>query len=113
MRLEHMTNDDLIELRRELQRRGLASTAWPWEVGQAILIRSVTYHWVGRLAEIGPDYLLLEEASWVADSGRFGQAIASGFSQQAEVEYVGKALVMRAGIIDAVPWAHALPTKSQ
>jgi hypothetical protein len=79
-----------------------------FEVGKAYFIRTVTYHLVGELTAIVEGFLLLKDASWVADSGRFMQAIKHGTLN--EVEPVGDALVNIDTITDAFPWVHALPT---
>ena len=79
----------------------------PFEGGEAYFIRTVTYHLVGRVKHVLRDFLILEEASWVADSGRFTQAIADG--KLSEVEPVGMAYVSLGAITDAFPWGHALP----
>ena len=78
-------------------------------VGQAYFIREVTYHLVGRVTAVLDGFVLLEDAAWVADSGRFMQAIANG--TLSEVEPVGDAGVAIAAITDFFPWRHPLPLK--
>ena len=82
-----------------------------FEIGKAYFFRGITYHWVGRIVAIDGSFLRLENASWVADSGRFGEAIAQGTLQ--EMEYTGDAYVNLSAMNDIVPWNHALPTQSQ
>jgi hypothetical protein len=79
----------------------------PFEVGQSYFIRTVTYHLTGRVTVIVDGFLMLEDAAWIADSGRFMQAIVNGTLN--EVEPVGKAIVNIASITDAFPWKHELP----
>jgi len=79
----------------------------PFEVGSAYFIRTVTYHVLGRVKAIKGDFLVLHEASWVADSGRFSQAIERGILN--EIEYVGDAIVAINAISDAYPWNHKTP----
>ena len=77
-------------------------------VGKCYFIRTVTYHSVGRLLAIFPEELVLEDASWVADSGRFHTALKTG--QLDEVEpFIDAAIIARGGIIDATVWSHDLP----
>lgn len=71
-------------------------------------IRTVTYHLVGRIVGQSNGFLILEDASWVADSGRFMNALRSGSLR--EVEPVGAAVVNISTIVDAFPWTHVLPT---
>ncbi len=79
----------------------------PFTIGQSYFIRTVTYHLVGRVKAIVGTNLILESASWVADSGRFMQAIKNGTLN--EVEPVGDAIVNMTSYTDAFPWNHALP----
>ena len=82
-----------------------------FEIGAAYFIRTVTYHITGRVVAIDGNFLILEDAAWVADSGRFAQAIAKG--TLSEVEPVGDAIVNQTAIVDAFPWPHALPKEQQ
>lgn len=77
-------------------------------IGHAWFIRTVTYFLVGKVTKRIGQFLLLEEASWVADTGRFMQAIKDG--TLLEVEPVGPVMVNLSSIVDMYPWAHKLPT---
>lgn len=77
-------------------------------VGETLFIRTVTYHLVGKVEAVIGEMFELSEASWVADSGRFMQAIKDG--TLSEVEPVGRAWVNVNAITDMFPWTHALPT---
>ena len=76
-------------------------------IGKCWFIRTVTYHLVGRVTKRVGGFLQLSDAAWVADSGRFSDAIKTGTLN--EVEPVGDALVNIAAITDTFPWKHALP----
>lgn len=77
-------------------------------IGHAWFFRTVTYFLVGKVTKRIGQFLLLEEASWVADTGRFNEAIKNG--TLSEVEPVGPVMVNLSSIVDAYPWAHKLPT---
>lgn len=79
----------------------------PFIIGKAYLIRTVTYHMLGRIDKVSGDFLVLSDASWVADSGRFSTAITKG--ELSESEYVGDAIVSLTAIVDAFPWGHKIP----
>lgn len=80
----------------------------PFVVGTAYFIRTVTYHLVGRVKSIVGQFLVLEDAAWVADSGRFTQAIETGTLN--EVEPVTVPVIVNMGsITDAPEWRHDLP----
>jgi len=81
-------------------------------IGNSYFFRTVTYHLVGRVvAQHAGGLIELDEASWVADSGRFMQAIKSG--TLSEVEPVGKAYINLRAVTDFFPWAHALPSEQK
>ena len=82
-------------------------SGWVDFVGEKIFIRTVTYHLVGRVKAVNGTLIELTDASWVADSGRFTQAIKDGTLN--EVEPVGRCWVNASAIVDAFPWTHALP----
>jgi hypothetical protein len=82
--------------------------ACAFEIGRAYFIRTVTYHLTGLVRGITEDgFLLLSDAAWIADSGRFNEAIRTG--KLNEVEPVDEALVNLASVTDAFPWTHPLP----
>ena len=77
-------------------------------VGKCYFFRTVSYHLVGRVKRIAfGEFLELENSSWVADSGRFMQAIKHGALK--EVEPVGDAFLNLSSVTDFFPWKHELP----
>ena len=76
-------------------------------VGKKLYFRAVTYHTVGEVKSIVGRFAFLKNASWVADSGRFMNAIKDG--TLSEVEPVGDAFVNLDTVVDMFPWKHALP----
>lgn len=80
----------------------------PIRVGQAVFVRTVTFHYTGRIVAVTKDEIVLSDAAWIADSGRWANALATG--QLNEVEpYPGVVSIGRSAIIDVSPWKHALP----
>ena len=78
-------------------------------VGEKFFFRTVTYHMTGRVKKVLGSILELENAAWIADSGRFMNAIKDG--KLNEVEPVGRAYININSIVDFFPWKHALPEK--
>jgi hypothetical protein len=97
-------------LREQLGRSPAASWTDPM-VGGKWFIRTVTFHHVGLVVRRVGEFLVLKDASWVADSGRFMDALKNG--ALSEVEPVGDALVNVSSIVDAFPWIHDLPTRQK
>jgi len=82
-----------------------------WKIGGKYFIRTVTMHVTGKLVEFDDHELKLETAAWVADTGRFAQAVATGEFNEVE-PFRGTILVGRGAIIDAVE-IPKLPTKQK
>ena len=78
-------------------------------VGEKFFFRTVTYHLTGRVKKVIGNILELENAAWIADSGRFMQAIKEG--KLNEVEPVGRAYININSVCDFFPWKHQLPEK--
>ena len=76
-------------------------------VGGKYYFRTVTYHSVGEVKKIVGRFAYLKNASWIADSGRFNEAIKNGTLN--EVEPVGDAFVNLDTVVDFFPWKHTLP----
>ena len=83
-----------------------------WQIGKKYFIRTVTMHSVGKLISIDDKELVLSDASWVADSGRFYNALNDGTLNEVE-PFVNDVLINRNSIIDATVWDHDLPTKQK
>jgi hypothetical protein len=79
-------------------------------VGKKLYIRTVTYHLTGKVEKVVGMFLQLSNAAWVADSGRFMQAIEKG--ELKEVEPM-KAVtwVNLNSVTDMCIWKHKLPEK--
>ena len=83
----------------------------PFMIGKSYLIRTVTYHALGKVVRICGNFIVLEDACWVADSGKFSKAIRDG--ELSEVEFVGDSIVAMNAIADAFPWVHKLPKETK
>ena len=81
-----------------------------WEVGSAYFIRTVTHHYTGRLVKVTAKELVIEDAAWIADDGRFAQFVAGGEANEIEPYPDGaKVIIGRGAILDAVKWPAKLP----
>ena len=76
--------------------------ATPWKVGENYFIRTVTMFYTGRLVEVTPQELVLEDAAWIADTGRFADSLESGNFSEVEPFPNGKVIIGRGAVIDAV-----------
>ena len=85
----------------------------PWVVGKTYLIRTVTMIQTGRLVAVYDKELVLEEAAWVADTGRFNDALSKGTLNEIEPFPDGPVIVGRGAICDAAIWSHPFPRKQK
>lgn len=83
----------------------------PYQVGQSYLIRTVTLYYTGRVKRVTPKELILEDAAWIADTGRFSDALTTG--KLNEVEPMGEIIIGRGAVVDAAKWDHALPKEKK
>lgn len=112
MNIDELTVKEIKHIQSLLKGSGEASH--PYDVGKNYFIRTVTHHLTGRLVKVTAKELVLENAAWIADDGRFHDALKTGklsevepFPQDCQV------IVGRGALIDAVVWKHALPTEQK
>ena len=80
--------------------------------GKAVFIRCVTHYYTGRLAYVGRDQLVLDDAAWVADTGRFATALGTGALSEVE-PYPGRVYIMLGSVVDVSEWKHPLPRETK
>ena len=80
----------------------------PFEIGRAYFIRTATYHCTGRVKKIIGQFLILENAAWISDSGRFNEAINNGTLNEVEPVSVEMGVNIES-IIDFFEWNHSMP----
>jgi len=85
-----------------------SDTSEAWKIGQAYFIRTVTMYLTGRLVKLTAQELVLEEAAWIADTGRFSEAMKTGKFDEVE-PFHGPVIVGRGSIVDAQEWSLILP----
>ena len=85
----------------------------PYPVGTAMLLRTVTMIVTGRVLAVGPQEIVLEDAAWIADTGRYHEALRTGVLKEVEPYPAGPVVVGRGAIIDGCVWAHALPRSAK
>jgi len=73
-----------------------------WEIGETYLIRTVTMIDTGVLQAVTPQELVLTDAAWIADTGRFADAVERAEFSEVEPFPDGKIIIGRSAIIDAV-----------
>lgn len=89
-------------------------TGSPVKEDNKIFIRTVTHYYTGVVTAFNEKEILLKDAAWIADTGRFGQAIANGTFDEVEV-YPDDMIVSvsRDAIVDVCEWKHDLPRQTK
>jgi hypothetical protein len=106
-----MKKETSLELTAEFTGTGSPSSL-PFEVGEKYFIRTVTYFATGKVKKIVGKFLVLEDAAWVADTGRFSGAINEGVLNEVEPVEVEMYLNVDS-ITDAFQWKHPLPREQK
>ena len=81
----------------------------PFEIGKSYFIRTVTMSHVGVLVNIYDNEIVLSKCSWIADTGRFHNALKNGNFDEIE-PFINEVIIGRHAIIDMTLWDHDLPT---
>lgn len=85
-----------------------AKAGGPYVVGMSYLFRGVTLYQIGTVRAVHEHEIVLDPAAWVADTGRFNEALRSGVLSEVE-PFPDGCIVGRGAIMDAAPWPHGVP----
>ncbi len=80
-----------------------------WKIGKNYFIRTVTHHYTGKLTRVTNREIVLVDAAWIADDGRFYDALKTGNFSEIEPYPDGDVIVGRGAILDAHVVPYALP----
>ena len=105
MDLENLTLKQVKEIQSAL--RSPKESNHPFKVGEKYFIRTATFFQLGRLKEIKGKWLILEEASWIADTGRFHEFLRDGKCNEYE-SFTEDVYVPLDSVIDITVWTHSL-----
>lgn len=82
----------------------------PYSVGKNYFLRTVTHHLTGTLVWVGRQELVLVDAAWIADDGRFADAFKTGqFKEVEPYPSDEEVIVGRGSLIDGIQWKFPLP----
>lgn len=82
--------------------------------GVKYLVRTVAYYTLGEVVDVVDRFVIFKNASWVADTGRFHQCVASGKLMEVECYPPELSVSVHAdSVCDACEWVHPLPTESK
>lgn len=109
MNIDELTVKEIKHIQSLL--KGPTETSHPYAVGSNYFIRTVTHHLTGKLVKVTAKELVLEQAAWIADDGRFYDALNTGKLNEVEpFPSDVQVIVGRGSLIDACVWKHPLPS---
>ena len=113
MNIDELTLGQIKEINK-LTNSNVSSKQHPFEIGANYLIRTVTMIQCGTLVDVFENELILENASWVADTGRFKQAVETGsFDEVEPFPPSQRVIIGRNALIDAVKVNFKLPMEQK
>ena len=74
----------------------------PFEIGAIYLIRTVTMIDTGRVIAANDKWIVLEDAAWIASTGRFSEALKKCEFSEIEPFPDGRVIIGAGSIIDAM-----------
>ena len=75
--------------------------------GEKVVVRTVTYHYVGKVVKVEGRWLELENAAWLAESERWTTTLLTGKVRELE-PYPDHVIISMDAVVDITPWRHGL-----
>lgn len=104
MDIENLTLKQLREISEVTTKKQMRH---PFKIGEKYFIRTATYFHLGKLKDIQGKWLILEQASWIADTGRFYDFLKDGKCNEYE-SFQNDVYVPLDSVIDITIWDHEL-----
>jgi hypothetical protein len=77
---------------------------------RAVIIRTVTHYYVGKLIGENDKWLFLTDCSWIADTGRWSTALSTGSLNEVEPYPSDSVVQISIGaVVDLSDWKHEIP----
>lgn len=80
----------------------------PFKIGEKIFVRTVTHYLTGKVKDVVGKFLVLQDAAWIADTGRFMDAIEKGTIKECE-PVTSDVRLNTDTIVDCYSWLFELP----
>ncbi len=99
--IKDLTLGQLDELRALLGQPTTLAKPHPYEIGKAHFVRTVTHHFTGILREVYDEELFFDHCAWIADDGRFSDAVKTGnFNEVEPYPQNDRVIIGRGSLID-------------
>lgn len=87
-------------------------TDFPLAVGDKCFIRTVTMYYTGQIKKICGQFLTLENACWIPDTGRFYDFLKEGKANEVE-PFLDDVHIPLGSLIEITKWTHKLPKEQK
>jgi hypothetical protein len=101
LNLNDMTLGQIKELQNLFSNKVIAQEDCPFEIGENYLIRTVTFTLTGKIKSKTNQFLVLSDADWIADTGRFSEALENSDKFNEVEPFKNDAIVSKGSIVDA------------
>ena len=92
----------------------LDGTECPYVIGQNYLIETCTKYFTGKLERVTDKELVISNAAWVADTGKYSTALATGdFSEVEMMPMECRPIISRGAIVTVIPVSFTLPSTTK
>lgn len=100
MNLNDLTLGQIKELQNIFNSKA-TETPCPFEIGEKYLIRTVTFTYTGQLKSKDSNFLVLQECDWIADTGRFSEALEDQDRFNEIEPFKNDVIIAKGAIVDA------------
>lgn len=85
---------------------------FPLATGDKCFIRTVTLYYTGQIKKVCGQFVTLEKAAWIPDTGRFNDFLKLGKANEVE-PFIDDVHIPIGSIIDVTSWNHNLPQEQK
>jgi len=111
--VEYVRKDSIGDFQKELIEADEGSPIYPFVIGNRYYVEQVTKYFTGRLIGVSQKHsetiLILDNCAWIADTGRFSPAMASGNFNEIEPFPDGPVFISFGANVFVKPWTLILP----
>lgn len=88
-----LTQDEYDQVKHLIEKDSKQYSALEDFIGGGVFIRTVTMYYTGKVEKIAGKFLVLSQAAWIADTGRFNDFIQGKPTSALEVEPMGDTMI--------------------
>lgn len=101
-----------LEIVKLMDGEGACINDFPLATGDKCFIRTVTLYYTGQIKKVCGQFVTLEKAAWIPDTGRFYDFLKVGKANEVE-PFIDDVHIPLTSIIDLTAWNHPLPKEQR